>query len=114
MRFLADQGISPKTVAALAEAGHDAVHVRSIGMSRAADSDILQAAEAQMRIILTEDTDFGGLLVVAERKRPSVILFRDHSGRAAVRTRLLLEHLPQIAGDLAAGAIVVIDDASVR
>lgn len=29
MRFLADMGVSPSTVAALRQAGHDAVHLRT-------------------------------------------------------------------------------------
>lgn len=37
MRFLADAGVSPGTVAFLKQAGHDAVHVRELGMQRAMD-----------------------------------------------------------------------------
>jgi predicted nuclease of predicted toxin-antitoxin system len=34
MRFLADAGISPKTVDFLCWSGHDAVHVRELAMRR--------------------------------------------------------------------------------
>jgi hypothetical protein len=37
MRFLADAGISPKTVEFLRRRGHDAIHVRELAMQRAAD-----------------------------------------------------------------------------
>ncbi len=37
MRFLADAGISPKTVDFLRRRGHDAVHVRELAMQRAPD-----------------------------------------------------------------------------
>lgn len=37
MRFLADAGISPKTVEFLLRKGHDAVHVRDLAMQRAED-----------------------------------------------------------------------------
>ena len=38
MRFLADAGISPKTVDFLKQLSHEAVHVRALGLQRAADS----------------------------------------------------------------------------
>jgi predicted nuclease of predicted toxin-antitoxin system len=40
MRFLADAGISPKTVEFPRRNGHDAVHVRELAMQRAADRPI--------------------------------------------------------------------------
>ena len=36
MRFLADAGISPKTVEYLRSRGHDAFHVREVAMQRIA------------------------------------------------------------------------------
>ena len=44
MRFLADAGISPKTVEFLRRAGHDAIHVRELAMQRAADRLIAEKA----------------------------------------------------------------------
>lgn len=41
MRFLADMGVSLRTVEWLRESGHDAVHVREYGMHRASDATIL-------------------------------------------------------------------------
>ncbi|MCC7389354.1 MAG: DUF5615 family PIN-like protein [Phycisphaerales bacterium] len=114
MKFLLDQGISPQVALSLAAAGHDAVHVRELGMSRAGDAEILARAHDDGRVIITEDTDFGTLLVLNARSSPSVVLFRDRSGKAAVRTRLLLDAIPLVQGDLIAGAVVVIDDTSVR
>jgi predicted nuclease of predicted toxin-antitoxin system len=34
MRFLADAGVSPKTVEFLNQLGHEAMHVRSLGLQR--------------------------------------------------------------------------------
>lgn len=114
MKFLLDQGISPQVALALAGAGHDAVHVRDLGMSQADDATILARADDDHRVIITEDTDFGTLLVLNARSSPSVVLFRDRSGRAGARIRLLLDAIPLVKGDLIAGAVVVIDDTSVR
>ena len=59
MRFLVDQCLSPDFAAALAAAGHDVVHVRDLGMERAADADVLALARTQDRTLLLADTDFG-------------------------------------------------------
>ena len=50
MRFLADAGISPKTVEFLHRNGHDAVHVREIAMQRATDRVLVEKAPAGDRI----------------------------------------------------------------
>jgi predicted nuclease of predicted toxin-antitoxin system len=44
MRFPADAGISPKTVQFLTELGRDAVHVRTLGLQRASDTEPIKRA----------------------------------------------------------------------
>ncbi len=50
-------GISPKTVHALREQGHDAVHLLEVGLKRLADPDVLEKALQEERILLTHDLD---------------------------------------------------------
>jgi predicted nuclease of predicted toxin-antitoxin system len=76
MRFLADAGISPRTVEFLTQLGHEATHVRTVGMQRAADLDIAERARADSSIILTFDLDFGDVLALGVLDKPSVIIFR--------------------------------------
>jgi predicted nuclease of predicted toxin-antitoxin system len=76
MRFLADAGISPKTVEFLREIGHDVVHVRELNMQRAADEVVADRARAESRIVLTFDLDFGEVLALGILDRPSVVIFR--------------------------------------
>jgi predicted nuclease of predicted toxin-antitoxin system len=45
MRFLADAGISPKTIEFLRRLGHDAVHVRDLAMQRATDQQVIDLAQ---------------------------------------------------------------------
>ena len=49
MRFLVDNNLSPRLAARLCDAGHDAVHVRDLGMTQADDETIFDAAAAQDR-----------------------------------------------------------------
>lgn len=53
MRFLADAGVSPKTVEFAQQLGHEAVHVRTLGLQRATDSQIVQRARADSSVIIT-------------------------------------------------------------
>jgi predicted nuclease of predicted toxin-antitoxin system len=76
MRFLADMGISFKTVAWLRVAGHDIVHLRDQGLQRLPDPEILAKAAREDRVVLTFDLDFGELLAAAGTTLPSAIIFR--------------------------------------
>ena len=64
MKFLADMGISPLTAEYLRSLGHDAHHLRDIGLFRLADSNIMLIARDERRILLTHDLDFGELLAL--------------------------------------------------
>ena len=75
MRFLADAGVSPRTVEFLSGLGHDAVHVRTLGLQRSPDIELVNQARADSRIVLTFDLDFGEILALGVLDKPSVILF---------------------------------------
>ena len=108
MRFLVDNALPPKLARLLTAAGHDAIHVRHIGMPDAEDSLILARALSDERIIVSCDSDFGTLLALHEAFRPSFILFRASNAMAAEEyTALLLPNLPILEGPLQRGAIVV-------
>ena len=74
-RLLLDQGLPRSTVAILADAGWDAVHVAELGMSQAEGSGILERARAKQRICITLDADFHALLATSGEPSPSA---REH------------------------------------
>jgi predicted nuclease of predicted toxin-antitoxin system len=52
VRFLVDANLSPRLAVSLTEAGHDAVHVADLGMSRATDLGILEVADRDDPVVV--------------------------------------------------------------
>lgn len=110
-----DNNLSPVLAELLRAAGHDVSHVREIGLQAAADELVLARAQAERRVVVSADTDFGTLLSRSGAKLPSVLLIRRLAGRrAAEQAATILANLPAVVEDLEAGAIVVLTDEWVR
>ena len=115
MRFLIDNALSPQVAIDLNRAGHDAVHVRELGMHAASDEEIFDHAHAEGRVVVSADTDFGTLLATRKQTSPSVILFRHGSQhRPSDQAELLRANLPQLLSALENGSIVVIQPDRIR
>ena len=73
MRFLADENVSRLVVARLRAAGLD---VTAIGetSSGALDNDVLATASREGRILITEDRDFGELVVRQQLGAHGIVL----------------------------------------
>jgi predicted nuclease of predicted toxin-antitoxin system len=114
LKFLADMGVSELTVVTLRDRSHDVVHARDAGYHRLLDADILSHARDQARIVITFDLDFGDLLAAAGEELPSVILVRTRNQRADSVTPRVLDVVERFAGELEAGALIIVEDARVR
>ena len=114
MRFLADQNVSPLTVSFLRQAGHDAVRLSEVLPRDAPDRSILAFAARERRIVLTHDLDYGALIVTEHGPAASLILLRLSTTRVERVNEILGLALPAVEGALESGAIVVVEDASVR
>ena len=66
MRFLIDEMFSPRVAEHLAELGHEARHVRDLGLMGATDDEVLLHASVEDRVVVTENAaDFVPLVDAA-------------------------------------------------
>lgn len=84
-------------------------------MQMAPGEAVLERARTGELILISADTDFGGILARSKASNPSVILIRRLVGRrAAQQAAVILANLDQVTEDLAAGAVVVIHEDLLR
>lgn len=114
MKFLIDNALSHLLAFHLRNSGHDAVHVRDYRLHAAEDEVVLARADAEGRILVTTDTDFGDLLAESGSNGPSMILFRRTSGEPDMQFELLRRILEGVADSLNDGCIVVVEPGKVR
>ena len=114
MKFLADMGVSPQTVAFLQTLGHDAVHLADQGPERLPDHEILEKARQEGRVLLVHDLGFGELVAAKGAALPSVITFRlrnMHPDQVEAALQLII---PQHWEALEHGAILSVTEGRVR
>jgi predicted nuclease of predicted toxin-antitoxin system len=115
MKFLVDNALSPDIAEGLRKANYDAVHVNDFDMGSAEDLAILLLAEQENRTIISSDTDFGTLLALRKKAKPSFILFRSGAPHHPVaQLTILLNNLPNLGEVLEKGAVVVFDSKRIR
>ncbi len=65
--LLADENVHPEVIDFLRKAGLDVVSVSEQGQYGLPDSQVLQQATEAGRVVLTHDSDFGGLALMGEQ-----------------------------------------------
>lgn len=114
LSFLLDENLPPSLVGHLDQLGYPTRHVVEIGYGNTDDFDILEFAEQSGEVILTHDTDFGTLLALHQKSRPSVVLFRLEQLSAKILLDLLEANMPALEKELEEGVIVIIEENSIR
>jgi predicted nuclease of predicted toxin-antitoxin system len=112
MRFLADENVSRLVIERLRARGFDVI---SIGVTRsgAPDEDVLEAADAEGCILITEDRDFSELIIRQRlRVRGMILLELDRLSNAAeadVVVEVASNHADKLLGNL-----IVIEPGRIR
>jgi predicted nuclease of predicted toxin-antitoxin system len=107
VRFLADECCPAPVVRALRGAGHDVDYVLEQHPG-AVDSAAAVLAQAEDRILITEDFDFGELVVRHGMTLPGLMILALGSHRMTTRVRRVLETVDQV-GEALRGRITVIE-----
>jgi predicted nuclease of predicted toxin-antitoxin system len=114
MRLLLDMNLPPAMADWLRSEGHDAVHIREIGLAHLPDREVFARAAEDGRIIVTFDLDFGEIVGLAGASRSGVVLLRLRLARQRYLRDRLRAAIAEAAEALRAGAIVVVEDTRIR
>jgi len=98
----------------LRAAGWAAIHVRELGQQQASDTDILAAASAESRVVVTLDLDFPQILALPAASRPSVVLIRQRKLRGPAAAELLVKVWEQHEAALDEGCVLKVSQRGVR
>jgi predicted nuclease of predicted toxin-antitoxin system len=83
-------------------------------MWSAEDTEIIQKAKAENRVVVTLDADFHSILALNNFSAPSVIRIRIERLRALALTKLILEVICQCKEELEHGAAVTVEPNRIR
>ncbi len=112
VRFLADESCDFVIVRALRAAGHDVTAVAEIALG-AEDSEVIELAVNEGRILLTEDKDFGTLVFAQGQDSAGVFLLRfPISARMAIAADVV--QLVEERGEKLLGCFVTLQPGRVR
>ena len=98
MRLLVDNALSPRLAEGLHAGGHDAVHVRDLGLHAAPDEEIFDLAASEDRVVVSKGY---GLRHMPDRSASGLL-------------SILLRNIATVEVDLESGAVVVIEPGRIR
>jgi predicted nuclease of predicted toxin-antitoxin system len=112
VRFLADECCPTSIVTAIRQAGHDVLYVReeTRGIT---DREVASIAQGEDRILITEDYDFGELVVRQGVALPGLVILALSDQPRDIRIQRTLETIDRLHVNLL-GNLVVVEPARER
>ena len=114
MKFLADMAISQSTILFLRSLGYNAIHLREQGLQKISDTEIIEKAHQESRIILTFDLDFSAIMAASKDVNPSIIIFRLKNAKPDNLNARLLQVIEKSSYALENGAIISVEETNHR
>jgi predicted nuclease of predicted toxin-antitoxin system len=112
VRWLADECVDAGLVARLRNAGHDALYIAEVS-GGASDGEVLRRAQAEARLLLTEDKGFGDLVFRSDLPAPGVVLLRLDSEKHLLKWERL-EAAIAAFGERLLGRYLVVEESRFR
>ena len=114
IQIVIDMNLSPDWVDELTAQGWSSVHWSTIGDPKATDREIMDWARTNGYVVFTHDLDFGTMLALTHATGPSVIQVRGQNVLPDHMSPIVIAAIKQHESELAAGALVVVDEAKSR
>lgn len=114
MNFIVDMNLSVRWVEFLISTGFGAEHWSSVGDPRAKDSNILNWAELNHRVVMSHDLDFGDILAASGGVSPSVVLIRSESTLPSDIGEAVTLAINTHREELEAGALMIVEPTRFR
>lgn len=114
LTLVIDMNLSPAWVDRFAREGWTAIHWSEVGDSRATDAMVMEHARAHGHVVFTHDLDFGAMLAHTKATGPSVIQVRAQNVTPESLGDLVVSVIRDQAEHLAAGALITVDEATMR
>ncbi|MBC8183333.1 DUF5615 family PIN-like protein [candidate division KSB1 bacterium] len=112
MKFLADENVEKPIVDWLRNNGFDVLYVSEFAKS-SPDDELLEKANQEYRILLTNDKDFGELVFLQRKSSSGVILMRFTNDDSSNKVKHI-SHLVTNYRDKLEGNFTVISETKVR
>ena len=112
--ILIDQGLPRSAASLLRDEGWDVLHTGDIGLSRSTDSQILEFARNEQRVIITLDSDFHTILALTNASTPSVIRIRLEGLKGPDLALLIKRIWPRVEPQVKKGAMVTVTESGIR
>jgi predicted nuclease of predicted toxin-antitoxin system len=112
IKFLFDESVGRKVFDHFFDLGFNAKFVSHL-MPRAEDEEVLELAEKEGRILVTNDKDFGELIFLLNKPSSGVVLLRLTKDIPEIRKKYLL-YLINNFSDRLADHFIVVSEGSVR
>ncbi|MGC2530505.1 MAG: DUF5615 family PIN-like protein [Candidatus Acidiferrum sp.] len=94
MKFKVDENLPAEHAAILRDQGHEADTVADQQLTGAADSAVFERCQAEDRILLTLDLDFGNMQTYPPKFHSGVVVFRSRAQDKLTLIALLKRLLP--------------------
>jgi predicted nuclease of predicted toxin-antitoxin system len=114
IKILIDMNLSPDWATVLERHGWPSLHWSTAGNPRASDRTIMDWALANGYVVFTHDLDFGTMLALTHAGGPRVIQIRAQDVLPDHLEGIVIAALRQHDGDLASGALIVVDESRFR
>lgn len=112
MRWLVDECVDAGLVERLRATGHDVVYTAEIAPS-ASDADVLRRAQNERRLLLTDDKDFGELIIRRGQDAPGIVLLRIDPAMHNLKIRQLAAAIERLGENLF-GRYTIVEAARIR